>query len=205
MSRDRNIQGVVPLQNQTYLCKGTWSVDQKVINGHKNPSDSHNNHDENPDGIEFYLGNSRSTWWHSTLEQRTPKNQSDWLYSHGVLLTNVQCHRYLYPYHDIENTGTYNWKHTWNHTVSNHPIHQHVHTNFWYVCLFERVYFNRKNAAILCGMYIINGVHGQNQGRQEETHHPTHRFRCLFLDLLWMGWRGCASAMGVIKTPILLF
>ena len=28
-----------------------------------------------------------------------------------------------------------------------------------------------------------------------------HRFRCLFLDLLWMGWRGCASAMGAIKLP----
>ena len=37
---------------------------------------------------------------------------------------------------------------------------------------------------------------GQNQGRQEETHNPTHRFRRLFLDLLLMGWRGCASAHG---------
>ena len=45
----------------------------------------------------------------------------------------------------------------------------------------------------------------QNQGRQMETHRPTHRFRRLFLDLLLMGWRGCASAMVVIKTPILLF
>ena len=45
-------------------------MDQKVINGHKNPSDGHNYHDENHDEIEFYLGNSdRSTWWHSTLEQ----------------------------------------------------------------------------------------------------------------------------------------
>ena len=76
------------------------------------------------------------------------------------MLYNVQCHRYLYPYHNIENTGTYNWKHTWKHTVSNHPIHQHGHTNFWYVCLLERVYSNSKNAAIMCGMYIINGVHG---------------------------------------------
>ena len=67
---------------------------------------------------------------------------------------------YLYPYHGIENTGTYNWKHTWNHTVSNHPIHQHGHTNFRYVCLLERVYFNSKNAAIMCGMYMIHGVHG---------------------------------------------
>ena len=47
----------------------------------------------------------------------------------------------------------------WNHTVSNHPIHQHGRTNFWYVCLLERVYFNSKNAAIKRGMYIINGVH----------------------------------------------
>ena len=40
-----------------------------------------------------------------------------------------------------------------------------------------------------------------NKGHQEETHHPTHRFRRLFLDLLLMGWRGCASAMGAIKLP----
>ena len=62
-----------------------------------------------------------------------------------------------------------------------------------------------KNAAIMCGMFIINGVHSQNQGRQEETHHPTHRFRRLFLDLLLVVCRGCASATGVIKSPILLF
>ena len=36
---------------------------------------------------------------------------------------------------------------------------------------------------------------------QEETYRPTQRFRCVFLDLLLLGWRGCASAMGVIKTP----
>ena len=62
-------------------------------------------------------------------------------------------------------------------------------------------------AAIMYGMYIINGVvyMGQNQARQEETHHAPHRFRRLFLGLLLMGWRGCVSAMGVIKTPILLF
>ena len=144
MSRGRNIQAVLHLQNQNYLCKGSLnSIHKKVINGHKYTSDSHNYHDENHDEIELYLGNNdRSTWWHSTLEQRTHQNQSDWLYRYGVLLTNVQCHRYLYPYHDIENTGTYNWKHTWNHTVINHPIHQYGHTNYWYVCLLERVYFS---------------------------------------------------------------
>ena len=51
------------------------------------------------------------------------------------------------------------------------------------------------------GMYMINEYTGQNQGRQEETLNPTHTFRRLFLDLLLMGWRGCVSAMGVVKTP----
>ena len=41
-----------------------------------------------------------------------------------------------------------------------------------------------------------------NQGRQEETHHPIHRFRRLFLDLLLIRWRGCASTMGVITSPL---
>ena len=62
MSRGGNIQGVVHLQSQTYLDKESLNVDQKVINGHKNPNDSHNYHDENHDEIEFYQGNSdRST------------------------------------------------------------------------------------------------------------------------------------------------
>ena len=43
----------------------------------KHPDDSHNYHDENHDEIEFYQGNNkRSTQWHSTADQRTPKNQS---------------------------------------------------------------------------------------------------------------------------------
>ena len=42
--------------------KKALTVDQKVINGHRNPNDSHNCHDENHDEIEFYQGNSdRST------------------------------------------------------------------------------------------------------------------------------------------------
>ena len=50
-------------------------------------------------------------------------------------------------------------------------------------------------------IYINTELLDGNQGHQEEAHHPTHRFRRLFLDLLWMGWRGCASAMGAIKLP----
>ena len=50
-------------------------------------------------------------------------------------------------------------------------------------------------------IYINTELLDGNKGHQEETHNPNHRFRRLFLDLLSMGWRGCASAMGVIKLP----
>ena len=41
------------------------------------PNDSHSYHDKNHDEIESYQGNSdRSTQWHSTLEQPTPKHRS---------------------------------------------------------------------------------------------------------------------------------
>ena len=71
---------------------------------------------------------------------------------------------YLYPYHDIENTEPYNWKYTRNprnQTASNHPIHQHGHTNVWYIYVSEKEFILiSKNAAIMCGMYIINGEYG---------------------------------------------
>ena len=50
-------------------------------------------------------------------------------------------------------------------------------------------------------IYIYTELLDGIKGHQEETHHPTHRFRRLFLDLLSMGWRGCASATGAIKLP----
>ena len=62
-----------------------------------------------------------------------------------------------------------------------------------------------RRAYIYIYIYINTELLGGNKGHQEETHHPTHRFRRLFLDLLSMGWRGCASAMGAIKTPTFLF
>ena len=69
------------------------------------------------------------------------------------------------------------------------------------VCIYTS--FNRthiRNAYIY--IYIINTeLLDGNKGHQEETHHPTHRPRRLFLDLLSMGWRGCASVMGAIKLP----
>ena len=56
-------------------------------------------------------------------------------------------------------------------------------------------------AYIIFGMYlIINWVYGPEPS-SSETHHPTQRFWRLFLDLLLIGRRGCASAMGVIEFP----
>ena len=54
---------------------------------------------------------------------------------------------------------------------------------------------------IIYNIYINTELLDGNQGHQEVTHHPTHRFRRLFLDMLSMGWRGCASAMRAIKLP----
>ena len=68
------------------------------------------------------------------------------------------------------------------------------------VCIYTS--YNRthiRNAYIY--LYINTELLDGNQGHQEETNHPTHRFRRLFLDLLSMGWRGCASATGAIKLP----
>ena len=63
----------------------------------------------------------------------------------------------------------------------------------------------KKTGLIQKSIYIYIYIHTElldgNKGHQEETHHPTHRFRRLFLDLLSLGWRGCASAMGAIKLP----
>ena len=56
-----------------------------------------------------------------------------------------------------------------------------------------------KNAYAYINIYINTELLDGNKGHQKERHRPTHRFRSLFLDLLQMRWRGCASAMGVIK------
>ena len=41
----------------------------------------------------------------------------------------------------------------------------------------------------------------ENQGHQEETHRPTHRFKRLFPGLILIGSRECTSAMRVIELP----
>ena len=45
-------------RTRTTHVKEAQNIDPKVINGHKNPSDIHNYHDENHNEIEFDLGNS---------------------------------------------------------------------------------------------------------------------------------------------------
>ena len=144
MSRGRNIQGVVHLQNQNYLRKGSLKCEQKVINGHKNPSDSHNYHDQNHDEIEFYLGNSdRSTSRTSTLEQRTPKKTvrlAIRLWGAADQCTMSQVPIYI-PWH----------REYWNIQLKAHVNPHSIKSSntpawpyqFWYVCLLETVYFNQ--------------------------------------------------------------
>ena len=69
----------------------------------------------------------------------------------------------------------------------------HIRCLFWYSL--------HHNGHVNIYIYINTELLDGNQSHQEETHRPTHRFWRLFLDLLSIGWRGCASAMGVIKLP----
>ena len=72
------------------------------------------------------------------------------------------------------------------------------HSRCIYIYIYIYIYtsYNRthiRNAHIYIYYYteLVDG----NQGHQEETHRPTHRFRRLFLDLLWMGWRLLLKAL----------
>ena len=51
-----------------------------------------------------------------------------------------------------------------------------------------------ENAYIYIYIYINTELLDGSKGHQEKIH-PTHRSRCLFIDLLSMGWRGCASKL----------
>ena len=65
----------------------------------------------------------------------------------GVLLTNVQCHMvpisilWYRKYWNIQLKCTLETRQE-RITVSNHSIHQHGQTNFWYVCLLEGLHLN---------------------------------------------------------------
>ena len=144
-----------------------------------------------------------------TFNTRTThtQKQSYRLYSDGVLLTNVQCHMVLIsiPWH-----GEY-----WTIQLKTHLKPDSIkssNTPAWphqrLVCMSLRKSFNCKNAAVMCGMYIIKEVHGPEPRSSEGNTSSNPQVSALIprsLFLLSMGWRGCASAIGVIETPILLF
>ena len=69
------------------------------------------------------------------------------------------------------------------------------------VCIYMSYNRSHIEKCIFIYIYINTELLDGNKGHQEEAHHPTHRFRRLFLHLLSMGWRGCASATGAIKLP----
>ena len=103
-------------------------------------------------------------------------------------------------------TEIYNWNQTgFNNSIksSNKPAWPHQ----LLVCmsLRKRVFWLLKCSYNV--WYVNNkwSIWVRTKVSQAETHHPTHRFRHLFLDLLLMGWRECASSMRMIKTPIPLF
>ena len=87
---------------------------------------------------------------------------------------------------------------TWSGAAS--PIRNDTPVVYIYIYIYtsyNRTHIRNAHTYIYINTELLDG----NQGHQEETHRPTHRFWCLFLDLLSMGWRGCASAMGAIKLP----
>ena len=69
-----------------------------------------------------------------------------------------------------------------------------------YVCLYTSYNQNSYKECIRTYIILTQLLDGK-KGHHEETHRLSHRFRRLFLDLLLIGWRGCASAMEVIKLP----
>ena len=83
---------------------------------------------------------------------------------------------------------SYNKTHIENAYIQYIYIYIYMNINIYIIYIYIYIYINTE---------LPDG----NKGHQEETHHPTHRFRRLFLDLLSMGWRGYASAMEAIKPP----
>ena len=66
---------------------------------------------------------------------------------------------------------------------------------------YNRTRIRNVHTYIYIYIYINTELLDGNQRHQEETNRPTHGLRRLFLDLLSIAWRGCASAMGAIKLP----
>ena len=83
------------------------------------------------------------------------------------------------------------------------------HSLYMYIYIYVYIYMSySQNSYKECAyvhtyrlIYINTEFLDGNKGHQEETNRPTHRFLRLFLDLLLVRCRGCASAMGVIKVP----
>ena len=86
------------------------------MNGHKDPNDSHNYHDENHDEIELYQVNSnRNLMTLNTRTTHTPKTVLETMMGCCWPLNNVTW--YLYPYYDIKNTELYNWNVHLKHSI----------------------------------------------------------------------------------------
>ena len=145
MSRDGNIQGVAHLQNLNYIVAESlkWSSKSKELQKTtKKTNNSHNYIDEIETGVP-----------NDTQHQNNAHPKPSPINCDGVLLTNVQCQivpisiLWYREYWTMELKcahWTIDLKCTRQETITvlYHPTYQHGHTNFWYVCLLEKVSMN---------------------------------------------------------------
>ena len=123
--------------------------------------------------------------WHSTQETRTPQKQSYRLcWGAPVQLhqywTTLLMHVFVRP---ITRTRIKN-----AHTHICTYIHIHIH-----IYIYIYIYKHILTQSFWTGTEVIR--------RKHITNRPTDSFQRLFLDLLLIGWRGCAIAMSLIKLP----
>ena len=80
------------------------------------------------------------------IVMRTTHTQNSPIDCDGVQLTNAQCHMVPISILWYRESWTIQLKCTFEtkqeRIVSYYPTHHRGHTNFWYVCLSERAYFN---------------------------------------------------------------
>ena len=177
-------------------------VVQNEKSGHKNPNNSHNSDDE----IILKYNSIKETVkgaHNGTQHLNSSHSKTSPIYCIEVQLTNAQCHiasLFIVWYRvccAIQLICTFETKQE-KITVS---CHQHTSMATSIGMPYTKTLF--QCAAMIYGVFIIDVVFRPEPRSGSKSSNPL--VRCLFLDLLLMGLRGCASAMGEIKTPILLF
>ena len=112
-------------------------------NGHKDFNNSPNYHDENHDETEFYQENKKGAPDDTQLQNNAHLQNSP-IDCDGVQLINAQCHMVSISISWYTECWTIQLKCTlqtkYGITTVWYPTHQHGQTNFWYVCLLEKLF-----------------------------------------------------------------